>query len=145
MKNLNITSNPAVKDVIESYPNKVSKKLMKLRQLILETANDIEDINELEETLKWREPSYLVKKGSTIRMDWKKSKPDQYAMYFKCTSKLVITFKEVYGDKFKYEGNRAIVFNMTEKVPKEELKQCIKMALTYHKVKHLPLLGVDEA
>ena len=65
---------------------------------------------ELEETLKWGEPSYLVKKGSTIRMDWKVKTPDQYAMYFKCTSKLVPTFRELFGDLFKYEKNRAILF-----------------------------------
>ena len=43
-------------------------------------------LKELEETLKWGEPSYLVKKGSTIRMDWKSKAPNQYAMYFKCTN-----------------------------------------------------------
>ncbi len=85
--------------------------------------------------------SYLAKKGSTIRMDWKAKAPNQYAMYFKCTSKLVETFKEVYGDIFKYEKNRAIVFDLEDEVPKEELKECIRLALHYHSLKHLPLLG----
>jgi len=112
-----------------------------LRQLIIQTATEIDTIAEIEETLKWGEPSYLVKKGSTIRIDWKTKTPHQYAMYFKCTSKLVETFKEIYGDEFRYENNRAILFNMEDKVPKKELKTCIELALTYHLVKNKPRLG----
>jgi hypothetical protein len=109
--------------------------------LILETAKESEFVEELEETLKWGEPSYLVKKGSTIRIDWKAKTPDQYAIYFKCTSKLVLTFKEIYGDKFKYEKNRAILFDLDEKIPEKALKNCISMALNYHRLKDKPLLG----
>ena len=47
---------------------KISKpKLLYLRNLIVETAREMEAIAALEETLKWGEPSFLVKKGSTIR------------------------------------------------------------------------------
>ena len=62
-------------------------------------------------------------------------------MYFNCNSSLVDTFKEVYGDVFTFEGNRAIVFGDTEVLPVNELKHCISLALTYHRVKHLLLLG----
>lgn len=113
----------------------------KLRELVLEAASEVDSLENLEETLKWGEPSYLTKHGSTVRMDWKEKKPDQYAMYFKCTSKLVPTFKELYQDTFTFEGDRAIIFKLDEKIPKNELKHCIKLALNYHKVKHLLLLG----
>lgn len=139
---MKIIKNPEVKIVFKNYPKGVQQKLVRLRKLILETANEIDSIDELEETLKWGEPSYLAKKSSTIRIDWKKSKPEQYAMYFKCTSKLVETFKIIYGDVFTYEGNRAIVFKLKDKIPVAELKHCISMALTYHQIKNLPLLGV---
>jgi len=141
MKNLKINKNPKVDSKFGSYPKKIKPKLKYLRSLILETASEIEGLDSLEETLKWGEPSYLAKKGSTIRMDWKSKTPDQYAIYFKCTSKLVPTFKELYGDLFKYENNRAILFHLNDTVPKTELKKCIALALTYHKIKHLPLLG----
>jgi len=75
-------------------------------------------------------------------MDWKAKSPNQYAMYFKCTSKLVLTFKEVFGDLFNYETTRAIVFRLDDHVPAKELKECIKAALTYHSVKDLPHLGM---
>ncbi len=113
-----------------------------LRQLILETANETEEITTLEETLKWGEPSYITKIGSTLRMDWKPKKPDQYAFYFNCNSNLVSTFKTVYKDVFTYEGNRAIIFKMEDELPVTELKNCIKICLTYHKVKQQLLLGL---
>lgn len=139
---MELVKDPEVEKVFNNYPKIMRSKMMRLRKLILEVAASTDGIEQLEETLKWGEPSYLTKRGSTIRMDWKSKQPDQYAMYFKCTSRLVPVFKEVYGDVFNFESNRAIVFNLQEKVPLKELRKCIKMALTYHKVKHLPLLGV---
>ncbi len=140
MKNLSLTKNPDVGLKFKSYPKTVRPKLNYLRQLILETAKE-SAIDTLEETLKWGEPSYLAKKGSTIRIDWKAKAPNQYAMYFKCTSKLVPTFKVIYGDLFKYEKHRAILFDLEDDLPEEELKECIRLALNYHSLKHLPLLG----
>ena len=134
--------NKEVEKVFDNYPKEIRKKLMLLRKLVIDTASEIESVKRLEETLKWGEPSYLTKGGSTIRMDWKKSKPDQYAMYFNCKTKLVDTFKERYKDEFKYEGNRAIVFHKNDSIPINELKHCILLSLTYHSIKNLPMLGV---
>lgn len=142
MGNLQVTTTPQVKAVFEDYPDFVRTKMEGLRKLIIETAQETEGINHLEETLKWGEPSYLTKNGSTVRIDWKPKRHDQYAMYFKCTSKLVPTFRKVYGHVFAFEGNRAIVFGVNDMVPKRELKRCIALGLNYHKVKHLPLLGL---
>ena len=111
MKNLTINRHAKVELKFQTYSNGIKSKLNYLRQLIIEVATEDENIERIEETLKWGEPSYLVKKGSTIRIDWKTKTPNQYAMYFKCTSKLVSTFREVYGDTFKYEKNRAILFD----------------------------------
>lgn len=142
MNELQIKTNPEVEMVFNNYPDSIRNKVLALRKLVIETASEIDGITELEETLKWGEPSYLTKSGSTLRMDWKSKKPDQYALYFKCTSRLVETFKLIFKDNFTYEGNRAIVFRIQDKIPKADLKHCIKAALTYHKVKHLPTLGI---
>jgi hypothetical protein len=107
--------NPDVAAVFQSYPPKIRTKLMFLRQLILETAVAIESVGEIEETLKWGEPSYLTPKtktGSTIRIDWKASHKEQYGMYFKCTANLVPAFKDKYSKKFRFDGNRSIVFSL---------------------------------
>ena len=142
MKDLKIKTNPEVEIVFNKYPDSVRNKMLNLRKLVIETAQEIEGLNELEETLKWGEPSYLTKHGSTIRMDWKSRYPTQYAIYFKCTSRLVETFKMLFNHVFAFEGKRAIVFQLEDDILTEELKTCIKAALTYHKVKHLPTLGI---
>ncbi len=142
MNSFQITTDPGVPLVFDKYPSSVSRKLIYLRSIIIETAEEMEDLTQMEETLKWGEPSYLVKGGSTIRIDWKPRTPDQYAIYFKCTTALVPTFRSIYNGLFTFEGNRAIIFQMEEKIPKKELKSCIRAALNYHKVKHLPTLGI---
>ncbi|WP_339753812.1 DUF1801 domain-containing protein [Algoriphagus aquimarinus] len=138
---MELKTNPEVEPVFSRYPDSVRDKMLNLRRLVLESAEEL-NLPSLEETLKWGEPSYLAKKGSTLRMDWKEKSPDQYAIYFKCTSKLVPTFRFIFDDSFDYEGNRAVVFRLDEEIPEAELKQCIKVALTYHQVKHLQTLGL---
>ncbi len=135
-------SDPRVAMIFKNYPDGVQEKMLRLRQLVFETAEEMDDIQTLEETLKWGEPSYLTQHGSTLRMDWKEKKPNQYALYFQCTSRLVETFRMVFNKEFNYEGNRAIVFHLDEEIPISALKACIKATLIYHKVKHLPTLGI---
>jgi hypothetical protein len=129
-----------VKQKFETYPVHVSTSLSAIRMLILNTAKK-NGIIELVETLKWGEPSYISKIGSTIRYDWKPKYPDEFRIYFHCQTKLVATFKEIYGDIFKYEGNRALIFKLSETLPTTALTHCISMALRYKKLKHLALLG----
>lgn len=142
MKNIKLNTSPDVEMVFANYPDIVRKKMLALRELIFETANEIEEVTTLEETLKWGKPSYIAKHGSTLRMDWKSKTPNQYALYFKCTSRLVETFRTVFKNDFEFEGNRAIIFQLKDRIPKKELKECIKATLTYHKVKQLPTLGI---
>ena len=142
MAELTRITDPAFETKIADYPDNVRSKMKFLRELVVETANEIPEITQLEETLKWGEPSFLTKHGSTLRMDWKSKTPDQYQMYFKCTSRLVETFRLIYGDSFEYENNRAIIFKLDQDVPSKQLKQCIKATLMYHKVKSDVTLGL---
>jgi hypothetical protein len=139
-KTTDITVNSEVAAVFESYPEKIRSKLLFLRQLILDTAASIDSVGDIEETLKWGEPSYLTpqtKSGSTIRIAWKAAQADQYSMYFKCTANLVPAFKKKYPQEFNYGGDRSIDFNVNDEVPIKELKRCIALALTYHRNKKL--------
>jgi len=99
----------SVKQKFEYYPKEVAVQLRTIRSLILQTAKK-NGINKIEETLKCGEHSYLVKGGSTIRIDRKPKSQKQYCLYFNCKTKLVETFKELYANTFKYEANLAIVF-----------------------------------
>jgi len=142
MNNIRVTTLPEVDQVFNNYPDVVHRQMDALRKLIIETAQETEGITELEESLKWGEPSFSTPKGSTIRIDWKKKQPDFYAIYFSCTSKLVPTFRMLYQNTFSFEGSRAIRFNVEDTVPINELKTCISAALQYHNIKHLPNLGI---
>jgi hypothetical protein len=139
-KHSNIPIKSEVAAVFDSYPKEIKSKLMFLRQLIYDTAASFEEIGEIEEALKWGEPSYLTpksKSGSTIRIAWKESKKDQYSIFFKCTANLVPAFEEKFPQEFKFGGSRSIDFNLHDDVPIKELKQCIALALTYHRNKKL--------
>ncbi len=127
--------NPQVEAVFDAYETDVREKLLGLRQMIFEVAVATTGVGDLEETLKWGQPSYLTsgpKSGSTIRIDAIKSISEQYAMYFHCQTRLVESFRQIYPDVLTYEANRAIVFNVNEKVPEKPLQHCITLALTYH-------------
>ena len=121
--------------VFETYPKEIKSKLMSLRQLIFDVASRTNGVGELEETLKWGQPSYLTtqtKSGSLIRIDQIKSQEGKYAMFFHCQTTLVDTFKEMYRGQFEFGGNRSIIFDIKNKVPVKELSHCVSMALTYH-------------
>lgn len=130
-----------VKEKFNAYPKQVRDQMLQLRNLIFLTAeqNDIDIPNE---TLKWGEPAYRSKNGTTIRIDWKTKNPYQYAMYFQCTTSLVSTFSEVFGEVLRYEKNRAILFDLDQTLPEEVVQKCIVCGLRYHKLKQQPFLGL---
>jgi len=127
--------NPDVKAAFDAYPPLLRTRLMALRQLIFDTASTIDGVGELEEALKWGQPSYLTsqsKSGSTIRIDRVKSNPNQYAMYFHCQTNLVSAFRDLYPKQLEYVGNRSILFDANDQLPEHALRHCVSLALTYH-------------
>ena len=125
----------SVEDLYPGYDGLRGEKLRELRKLVLDVATQTEGVGEIEECLKWGQPSFVTvkpKSGSTIRIDTVKDSDTQYAMYFICNTNLVERFREVYPAAFHYQGNRAIVFDVSDPVPVEVLRHCIAMALTYH-------------
>jgi len=132
--------NIEVANVFHHYPEAIRLKLLYLRQLIFEVASETKSIDQLEETLKWGEPSYLAKGGSTVRLGWKTSNPSEYMIYFNCKTRLIEMFKMYDSDVFTFSGNRAIRFHVDDAVPVEALKHCIALSLTYHRIKQLPVL-----
>ncbi len=130
--------NPGVAAVFDRYPPRFRRKLLALRELILETAASTRGVGPIEETLKWGEPAYLTsetKSGSTIRIQWKRSAPREYSICFHCQTTLVSDFREQFPHEFNFDGNRRIVFSEKDRVPKGPLSMCIAAALTYHRDK----------
>jgi hypothetical protein len=129
-----------VQERFDRYPAHIRPHIFRLREIVYRVAED-QDLGDIEEALKWGEPSYHVKCGSPIRMDWKVKYPSQYFLFFHCQTKLVDTFRELYSEVLEFEGNRAIVLHANKKLPEEVIRHCIEMAMNYKKIKHLPLLG----
>ena len=128
-------TDPAVAAHFDAYPPLVRKKMLALREMVFATAARVEGVGDLLETLKWGEPSYVTaqtRSGSTVRMDWKRKSPDQYALYFHCQTGLVESFRSLFPNDFTFDGNRALVFKLDDKLPADALTICIEASLTYH-------------
>lgn len=135
------TISSQVAEAIANYPPDAKTVFLAVRKLVLGVALDTVGAEHTQETLKWGEPSYLADGGSTVRMKWSEKQPTQFFLYFNCNSVLVETFRELYKDEFTYDGNRAMSFPISEKMPDAALKHCLSMAMQYHKLKKQPLLG----
>ena len=120
---------------IDAYPAGLRADLLRLRELIFETAEGCEEVGALSETLKWGQPAYRPEKprvGTTIRLGMAKNRPGDVALLFHCQTTLVADFRELYRDQFGFEGNRALVLAQGKKLPRDALRHCIALALTYH-------------
>jgi hypothetical protein len=125
---------PSVAAIFSNYPTPLRAKLLALRRLIFDTASATDGVGALEETIKWGQVSYLTSEsnsGSTIRIDQAKLAANQYAVFFHCQTNLVETFREIYPE-LTYGGNRSILLDGAKELPKEALRHCIALALTYH-------------
>ncbi|MDJ0853374.1 MAG: DUF1801 domain-containing protein [Myxococcota bacterium] len=130
--------NRDVAAVFRACPPKIRRKLLALRELVLETARSTEGVGEIEEALRWGEPAYLTSQsgsGSTVRIAWKPSAPHEYALCFHCQTDLIERFREGFPDELRFDGRRRIVLAEDDPVPVEALSACIAAALTYHRDK----------
>lgn len=123
--------------VFDGCDDRVRAELLALRELVLTTAAEIDGVGAITETLKWGQPAYLTnesRSGSTVRIaPTRKGSDHDVAMFFICHTDLVDRFRALFGDTFTYDGDRALLFDVGQAMPEDELRQCIAMALTYHK------------
>ena len=121
--------------IFAALPPAARDKLLQLRSLIFETAAETPGVGPLEEALRWGEPSYLTSKsksGTAIRIHWKPRRADRCAMYVHCQTHLVEQYRRRHRDSLEFEGNRAVLFPVDRPLPEEALRDCIRLALTYH-------------
>ena len=124
----------AVREVFDGWDASRKKTGLAVRELIFQTAVKLPQTGELEEALKWGQPSYLTpktKSGSTVRIGLVKNS-DLLGLFFHCQTNLVETFRGFYSDELVFEGNRAIHINPNKELMVAPLGHCIGMALTYH-------------
>lgn len=128
---------PNVKRAIDAHPKPMRQRLLDLRELIHEIAASDPDIGPLEEALKWGEPAFLTPSGSgtTVRINAHKKSGSLAGLYVHCQTDLVDRWRVLYGDQLSFDGNRAILLDVDAPLPKDALRHCIAMALTYHRDK----------
>ncbi len=128
-------ADPAVAAVFDSYERDIREALLDLRELIFAVADETPGVGDLEETLKWGQPSYVTRSprsGTTIRLGPAPSGSPRYAMYVHCQTTLIATFRSRYADTFDFDGKRALVLDPGRALDVKALAECIAMALTYH-------------
>lgn len=127
-----------VQQAFAAFAPAARKRLMAIRRMIFSVAADTDGVGRLTETLKWGEPAYLTQQsrsGSTVRLGCPKTPPGYTAVYFNCNTNLVDTFRSLFPDGLRFDGNRAIVFAPDDELDEQELALCIRAALTYHRDK----------
>jgi len=125
----------AVKAVYDAYPASAREPLLKLRALVFETAKALPETGPITETLKWGEPSYLSKAGTTIRLAWSAKRPDVVGLFVNCQTTLLDEWREHYSETLDLIGNREIRLALDKPLPLEPLRHCIATALTYKRRK----------
>jgi Domain of unknown function (DU1801) len=132
----------AVQAKFESFPPQTRVKLLRLRELAFETAERLKT-GPLTESLKWGQPAFSTpdKSGSTFRLDEIKNGGGKYALYFLCQTTLIGTFRELYADRFSFEGSRAIIFAPDGRYDEADIAHCMALAMTYGRKGDAPPKG----
>ncbi len=129
----------AVGNAFAAFPAAERTNLLRIRSLIFEIASRMDGIGPLQETLKWGQPAYLTsgKSGSTIRLG--RPKEGGYAIFAHCRTSIISDLRNQLGDTFRYDGNRAILFDSAAQPPLDALRHLVVHALTYpHSKKAAP-------
>ena len=139
MRTLHIPDLPdPVFDVFETYPRNAQGQLLLVRTILYETADSLPDVGRITETLKWGEPAYLTerpKSGTTIRLAWSPKRPETAGVFVNCQTTLLDEWRELYGGALDLVGNREIRLPLGAPLPKDPIRHCLAMALTYHQRK----------
>jgi len=120
---------PAVAAVFKSFPDDVRGGLLQLREQIFSVAKTSESIAPITEALRWGQPAYLSKTGSTLRLGIPKT--GGFAIYAHCQTTIIGDFAQMFPEGFKVEGNRAVYFDDVWEIDSDKLHFLISNALTY--------------
>jgi len=126
--------NPETIKVFDKCQPKTKQVLLTIRQWIFDIAKNADEIGQIQECLKWGEPSYVThspKSGTTLRLSQLKSNPTEFGLFVHCQTTLIDEFRVVYPD-LKYDKNRGVIFDSRQPMQIDPIKQFIFLALTYH-------------
>ncbi|MGR3616252.1 MAG: DUF1801 domain-containing protein [Paracoccaceae bacterium] len=123
---------PDVAAAFDAFPAPERAGLIALRALILKVAAEDPRIGAIEETLKWGQPSYHTSQtgsGTPIRLGLPKS--SGYALFTHCQTRVIPEFRALFEAEFEFDGNRAVLFDATQRNLPVSVSGLIRSALTY--------------
>lgn len=109
---------------------------MEIRAIIRDVGYSVLGPDGLTETTKWNQPAFLPKRpriGTTVRINALAGEPGKVALFFHCKTSLVETFRSLYSHDFDFRGNRALVIDAAQPLPRTQIEHCVAMALTYYR------------
>lgn len=127
--------NEQVRKAYDRFDALVAKRLLEIRLLILELAEQDDQIGKITETLKWGEPSYLTeqsKSGTTIRLSKVKDEANYCGIYVHCQTRLISEFRDSFADVLEFSGNRAVLIDVSKPLKETPVKMFLQKALNYH-------------
>jgi hypothetical protein len=129
-----------VEAAFSGFPPQSRNCARALRDLVLTTAEQ-DGIASVQEALRWGEPAYLPgRAGTTVRIGWDKATGD-CKLLVNCQTSLVDDWRQRFGDRLTFEGNRAVRVPVDRPLDEVALCICIADAFTYHSRKKGPTLG----
>ena len=106
--------------------------LLKLRELIFEMAEGLDQVPSLTEDLRWGQPAYITpaRVGSSLRLG--QPKDGGFAIYAHCQTTIISDFAAAYPGWDRFDGNRAVLFRDINEIDPIRHGALIRSALTYH-------------
>ncbi len=100
--------------------------------MIFEVQAETPEAGEIEESLKWGQPSYTTKPKTGTPMRLAATKTGDVGIFVHCQSQVIPEFEATYPGVFKLDGNRGVLLPPEGALAEDELKIFIARALTYH-------------
>lgn len=122
---------PEVAAVLAAFPPGPRVGLWRLRDLILDVAAETNAAGTVTEALRWGQPAYLCRQGTTLRLGVPKS--GGFALYVHCRTSLIAEFTSAFPGMDRTEGSRALLFERPDQVDAGRHGWLIARALTYHR------------
>lgn len=126
---------PAVASAFDRIPAEERAVLLQLRERVFACAAATAQVGPISESLKWGAPSYApvrARTGTPIRLGLHAHRPGDVGLFVHCQSRVVDRFACIHGDRFRFEGTRALVLCAHDPLPEDAVDDFIGIALSYH-------------
>ncbi|MGH1463908.1 MAG: DUF1801 domain-containing protein [Cognatishimia sp.] len=122
-----------VTEAFDAFPDQTRPGLLKLRDLILTEAQNLPQIGQVQEVLRWGQPSFItpkVKAATPLRLGTHKA--SSFALFAHCQSSVISDYGLRFPGWDRLDGNRAVLFDDISDIEPFRLGTLIRHALTYH-------------